>query len=129
MASESPKPVPTSTPSPSRLWAEQLAMGMSLFMGILIFMAIFHPKKLSVGVEVLGPNDIAAYGWMSVLGRIGVAGGIRTHRRCAVGRPDPSSRNGIRCGEACGPNADTTVVRAFRHAFPVVPPADGLSAD
>lgn len=43
-------------------------MGMALFMGILIFMAIFHPKKLSVGVEVLGPNDIDAYGWMSVLG-------------------------------------------------------------
>ena len=45
-------------------------MGMALFMGILIFMAIFHPRKLSAGAEVLGPNDIAAYGWSSVLGVI-----------------------------------------------------------
>lgn len=68
MAREPEPPESTSTPSPNRLWAEQLAMGMALLMGILIFMAIFHPKKLSVGVEVLGPNDISAYGWMSALG-------------------------------------------------------------
>ena len=68
MASEPEKSVPTSFPSPDRLWAEQLAMGMALLMGILIFMALFHPKMLSVGVAVLGPNYIDAYGWMSALG-------------------------------------------------------------
>jgi hypothetical protein len=55
-------------PTASRLWAEQLAMGMALFVGILIFMAIFHPKMLSAGMAVLGPNDIEAYGWASALG-------------------------------------------------------------
>jgi len=68
MAREPEKSVSTPSPSPDRLWAEQLAMGMALLMGILIFMALFHPKLLSVGGMVLGPNDIDAYGWMSVLG-------------------------------------------------------------
>jgi Zn-dependent protease len=68
MASEPEKSVSTQSPSPDRLWAEQLAMGMALLVGILIFMAIFHPTKLSAGAKVFGPNDIDAYGWMSVLG-------------------------------------------------------------
>jgi len=67
MAREPEKPV-SAFPSPNRLWAEQLAIGMALLVGILIFMALFHPAKLSTGVAVLGPNDIDAYGWMSVLG-------------------------------------------------------------
>src|ERR1700692_3544264 len=68
MASEPEKSVSTSSPSPDRLWAEQLAMGMALLVGILIFMALFHPNELSAGGKVLGPNDIDAYGWMSALG-------------------------------------------------------------
>lgn len=59
---------PVSFPSPDRLWAEQLAMGMALLVGILIFMAIFHAPMLSAGADVLGPNDLDAYGWVSVLG-------------------------------------------------------------
>ena len=43
-------------------------MGMALLVGILIFMALFHPTMLSVGAAVLGPNYIDAYGWMSALG-------------------------------------------------------------
>jgi Zn-dependent protease len=71
MASESEKsvsPVSTAPPSPDRLWAEQLAMGMALLVGILIFMAIFHAPMLSAGAKVLGPNDLDAYGWVSVVG-------------------------------------------------------------
>ena len=43
-------------------------MGMALLVGILIFMALFHAKLLSAGGEILGPNDLDAYGWVSVLG-------------------------------------------------------------
>jgi Zn-dependent protease len=43
-------------------------MGMALLIGLLMFMAIFHPKLLSSGMEVFGPNDLDAYGWASVLG-------------------------------------------------------------
>jgi Zn-dependent protease len=43
-------------------------MGMALLIGILIFMALFHPNKLSAGVAVLGPNDMDAYGWKAALG-------------------------------------------------------------
>ena len=43
-------------------------MGLALLLGILIFMALFHPALLSSGGEILGPNDLDAYGWMSVLG-------------------------------------------------------------
>jgi len=43
-------------------------MGLALLLGILIFMALFHPVLLSSGGEILGPNDLDAYGWMSVLG-------------------------------------------------------------
>jgi Zn-dependent protease len=68
MASEPEKSVSTSSPSPDRLWAEQLAAGMALLIGIMIFMALFHPKRLSAGAQVLGPNYIDAYGWMSALG-------------------------------------------------------------
>src|SRR5471032_2510615 len=68
MASAPEKSVSTTPPSPDRLWAEQLAMGMALLIGILIFMALFHAKMLSAGVEVLGPNDLDAYGWVSVAG-------------------------------------------------------------
>src|SRR5471032_3358767 len=64
MASEPEKSVTIPSPSPDRLWAEQLAMGMAL----LIFMALFHVKMLSAGGEILGPNDLDAYGWVSVLG-------------------------------------------------------------
>jgi Zn-dependent protease len=68
MADEPQNSVSTSFPSPDRLWAEQLAIGLALLMGILIFMALFHSKLLSAGAEVLGPNDLDAYGWTAVLG-------------------------------------------------------------
>jgi len=68
MPSQTEKSTPTSFPSPDRLWAEQLATGMALLFGIVLFMALFHPKLLSAGAEVLGPNDLDAYGWVSVLG-------------------------------------------------------------
>ena len=61
------KPVETS-PSPNRLWAEQLAMGTALLLGILIFLALFHTAILSDGMKVLGPDDLDAYGWASVIG-------------------------------------------------------------
>lgn len=57
-----------STPSPGRLWAEQLAMGMALFIAVLIFMAFYYPALLSKGGQVLTTGDLAAYGWASVLG-------------------------------------------------------------
>ena len=60
------KPAPA--PSPDRLWAEQLAIGSALLIGIITFLAIFHPAMLSAGAEVLGPNDLDAYGWASVAG-------------------------------------------------------------
>jgi len=68
MASEPDKSESTPFPSPDRLWAEQLAMGLALLMGILIFMALFHAPMLSAGAAVLGPNDLDAYGWASVVG-------------------------------------------------------------
>jgi Zn-dependent protease len=68
MDSAPQKFVPTSTPPPARIWGEQLAMGMALLMVILIFMAVFHSKLLSSGAEILGPNDLDAYGWVSVIG-------------------------------------------------------------
>jgi Zn-dependent protease len=68
MASEPEISESTPSPSPDRLWAEQLAMGMGLLVALLIFMALFHAKLLSVGGKILGPNDLDAYGWMSVLG-------------------------------------------------------------
>jgi Zn-dependent protease len=68
MASASEKSVSTQSPTPGRLWAEQLAAGLALLVAILIFMAIFHAKMLSAGMEVLGPNDLEAYGWASVIG-------------------------------------------------------------
>ena len=58
-----PQPV-----TPGRLWAEQLAGGVALLLGILTFMAIYHQKLLSVGAEVLGPNYLGVYGWASVAG-------------------------------------------------------------
>ena len=68
MPSEPAKSAPNSFPSPDRLWAEQLAMGMALLIGLLIFMALFHTKMLRAGVDVLGVNDLDAYGWASVIG-------------------------------------------------------------
>jgi Zn-dependent protease len=68
MASEPEKSASIPFPSPDRLWAEQLAAGMALLIGILIFMALFHPKMLSAGAAVFGPNDLDAYGWASVIG-------------------------------------------------------------
>lgn len=70
MARESEKSVSSPFPSPDRLWAEQLAIGMTLLLVILIFMAIFHTALLTAGAVVLGPNDFDAYGWVSVLGII-----------------------------------------------------------
>jgi len=58
----------TTFPSPDRLWAEQLAMGLGLLLFLLVFLAIFHAKLLTVGGEVFGPNYIGAYGWASVIG-------------------------------------------------------------
>jgi Zn-dependent protease len=43
-------------------------MGLALLVGLLIFMAWKHPKLLSAGVEVLGPNDMEAYGVASIVG-------------------------------------------------------------
>jgi Zn-dependent protease len=60
-------PVPTYQ-TPGRLWAEQLAAGTALLLGILIFLALFHTTVLSNGMKVLGPDDLDAYGWASVLG-------------------------------------------------------------
>jgi Zn-dependent protease len=59
---------PTSYATPDRLWAEQLAIGLGLFVAVLIFLAMFHTKMLSSGMAVFGPNYISAYGWASVLG-------------------------------------------------------------
>ena len=70
MPAESVKAAPTSTPSPSRLWAEQLAAGLALLLAILIFLAVFHSPMFVAGMEVLGPNDLDAYGWVSVVGII-----------------------------------------------------------
>ena len=67
MPVESPKPVETFA-SPNRLWAEQLAFGMGLLLAVLIFLALFHTKILSDGLQVLGPDDLDAYGWASVIG-------------------------------------------------------------
>jgi Zn-dependent protease len=60
--------VPPATPSPNRLWAEQLAMGLALLLGLLIFMALAHPKMLSSGAAVFGPNYMGEYGLASVVG-------------------------------------------------------------
>jgi Zn-dependent protease len=68
MASEPQKIVSPTLPSSDRLWAEQLAFGMGLLLVILIFLAIFHSPMLMAGAEVLGPNDLDAYGGWSVLG-------------------------------------------------------------
>jgi len=68
MASEPEKSTPASYASPNRLWAEQLAMGLALLMGLLIFMACFHPKMLSAGSKILGPNYLSVYGWAAVFG-------------------------------------------------------------
>ncbi len=64
----SPIASPSSFPSPNRLWAEQLAAGLGLFLTVAIFLAIVHPKMLTTGAEVLGPNDLEAYGYASVIG-------------------------------------------------------------
>ena len=64
------KSVASPSPSPNRLWAEQLATGLALLVGILIFMALFHASMLSAGAAVFGPNDLDAYGWASVVGII-----------------------------------------------------------
>ena len=68
MPAESQKPASTSFASPNRLWAEQLAAGLALLLAILIFLALFHTPMLEAGMKVLGPNDLDAYGWASVLG-------------------------------------------------------------
>ena len=68
MASQPPSTDTNSYATPNRLWAEQLAAGLALFIGILIFMALFHPTMLSSGAKVLGPNDLDAYGWVSIVG-------------------------------------------------------------
>ena len=68
MASQPEKSAANPSLSPDRLWAEQLAIGMALLLGLLIFMAVFHPKILSAGAEVLGPNYLRVYGWASVFG-------------------------------------------------------------
>ena len=41
---------------------------MALLVGLLIFMAVVHPAILRAGAEVLGPNDMAAYGVASIVG-------------------------------------------------------------
>ncbi|MCE0484598.1 MAG: hypothetical protein LV479_10215 [Methylacidiphilales bacterium] len=70
MPGESEKAASPSFPPPGRQWAEQLAIGMALVIGILIFMAVFHPVQLTEGAKVLGPNHLWAYGWASAVGII-----------------------------------------------------------
>lgn len=70
MAREPEKTAPVPVISPDRLWAEQLAMGMALLIGLLIFMALFHPTMLSQGVAVLTTGYLPAYGWASAIGVI-----------------------------------------------------------
>jgi len=70
MALETKNPAATPSLSAARLWAEQLAIGMAVFVGILIFMALFHESMLSEGAKVLGPNYLGAYGWASLVGII-----------------------------------------------------------
>jgi Zn-dependent protease len=41
---------------------------MALLIAILVFMAVFHPAVLSAGAKVLGPDDLDAYGWASIVG-------------------------------------------------------------
>lgn len=67
MPVKSAKPVETS-PSPNRLWAEQLAYGTALLLTVLIFLALFHNAILADGLKVLGPDDLDAYGWASLIG-------------------------------------------------------------
>jgi len=68
MAHEPESPEPSASPTPNRLWTEQLAMGAGLLVLILIFMALFHPKLLSVSGKLFGPNDTEAYGWWPLAG-------------------------------------------------------------
>jgi Zn-dependent protease len=71
MATEPQKtPAPEPFASPDRLWAEQLASGSALLLGLLMFMAFKHPKMLASGAQVLTAGDLAAYGWYSVGGVI-----------------------------------------------------------
>jgi hypothetical protein len=67
MPVETAKPVETFA-TPNRLWAEQLAFGTAALLAILIFLALFHTSILSDGMKVLGPDDLDAYGWASVIG-------------------------------------------------------------
>jgi hypothetical protein len=64
------KSAATPTLSADRLWAEQLAIGMAFLVGLLIFMALFHPAILSGGARVLGPNYLGVYGLASLVGII-----------------------------------------------------------
>lgn len=63
-----PEKSASSPVSSDRLWAEQLAMGLALLLGLLIFMACFHPALLSVGVGVLTTGYLPAYGLASAIG-------------------------------------------------------------
>jgi Zn-dependent protease len=65
MAGDAPT---TDFPSPARLWAEQLALGLALFLGVLIFLAFFHTAMLSGGTQVLTTGHLTAYGWASLAG-------------------------------------------------------------
>jgi Zn-dependent protease len=67
MASPS-EPAASVPVSADRLWAEQLAIGLTLIIVILSFMALFHPALLSVGAKVLAPDDLPAYGWAAAIG-------------------------------------------------------------
>jgi hypothetical protein len=68
MVSEPDKSLPPMNLPPGRIWAEQLAMGMALFVGVLVAMAFYYPKMLQGAVQVLTAGDLAAYGWASVIG-------------------------------------------------------------
>jgi len=68
MASEPEKSPASPFVSPDRLWAEQLAIGLGLWMGLLIFMACFHAPLLFVGMSVLTTGYLPAYGWASAVG-------------------------------------------------------------
>jgi hypothetical protein len=65
---DSPPAAPVAPVSADRLWAEQLAMGLALIVVLLSFLAFIRPALLTAGAEILGPDDLPAYGWAAAVG-------------------------------------------------------------
>jgi Zn-dependent protease len=62
-------PAATAAPvSADRLWAEQLATGLALIIALLSFLAFTKPALLTAGAQILGPDDLPAYGWAAAVG-------------------------------------------------------------